>query len=386
MRLKTISGRSLDDLLAESRKTRPRVEEKSVAVSEPFNLGDVLSAEPHSLSAKGNPIVKIRHDNGQTYSVEVYESIDQRFGAESNIARKHLLEVIRKGNENGNDETPFKIKIFGLPEHWGTYRAVCYTERKTFTKPEAKLPDLSMADAHSVVFSDRVFYGLVTKNAVEMTHDKYLDFDYEHRVTRVFGYNRSGEKLVGFLNTVSDRNRPRWESWRYPHDLFHAEMLISTDIIRGSKRFCTEGLTEGQRVLIRKIADNSHLCGRNSVTHFFEPVVTLRESDEATDIYKNDHMITGVFDADGVHKKEGYARGDTIRYLPIVRTFETNNMGIVGVGYVLRGTDNFNGLGFWDKRPSYMQQVLVKDAAKDLGTVVSDARILSIKNAIIAER
>src|SRR3989344_3024487 len=150
-----------------------------------------------------------------------------------------------------------------------------YACPRDMTPPLVNGKSFSAFDAHSVVVSDHVFYGLCTQRKMEKrTYPGIDDFTFDQEVFRVECYSQDGELLRGFLKGVHDRNRPHWEFGSVSGYLLRAEWVIAKDVLFGSDKYGFPGVQKGNNVLMRMVGDNSQM-GKREVTYFFEPVITI---------------------------------------------------------------------------------------------------------------
>lgn len=369
----TLNGKQLEEILEKDKD------------SVVLRTGEVIDVQPDSISERGNPLVRVYGKNKEYCLVEIVRSSNKKFGEESNEARQQLLRVLEEKRKSGYGTV--RVKVIGTPEYHGDqYRAVCFTSESSMDSKNKK--NLTPFDAHSVIVSDRVFYALCTQRRTEKR--KYsspfmsdFDFSYDEESYRVECYNKSSDMLKGFLKNINDRDRPFWEYLDASDDLIHAESRISNDILKGSREYGFPGINEGDNLLVRVVGDNKRM-GKPTVTYFFEPVITIREVDEAIEMYEQRDIITTVTDSRGQRKTKDYRSRYIVRDLPILATFETEKFGKVGVGYVQRPEEEFEGLKWDDKRPFYLKKVWVKGGADYVGSLVKESEIIFNKGIILA--
>lgn len=245
------------------------------------------------------------------------------------------------------------------------------------------------ADAHFVVYSEHVFYAQCLsrgKERIEYKYETFLDLNWteERDSVRVRTYDQNSESIVGFLKEADTRNRPSFEGWGLSDQLLFAEMVVGRDFLNGSEKHGYPGVRQGDYLLVRCIGDNRRMW-KDTVTHFFEPVVTIRSTDKARDIFEGEDLVTRVTDPWKQVKTRDYKVGDLVHDIPILTTFSTNRFGTVGIGYVQRPEEEFEGLRWSDKRPLQLKKTWVKGGAKCVGSLIREAKIVSNTSVIVVD-
>lgn len=222
---------------------------------------------------------------------------------------------------------------------------------------------LNPTDAHQVLMSDKVFYGVCTSRREEKRSLEFNDGGqdtYTQDTIRVRGYNKDKLPIEGIL---------KWHTGRGGNFL----MKVSRDILDGSERHGIPKVEEGSRLLIRTVSDNSHL-GKAHVTYFFEPVITLTENDAAQN-YNGRDLRTRVVGAPGIEKITDFQVGDIIENLPILSVKKTKSGSFVNGGYILHQDRQEGYFGRYNLKP-----VSVRPAEEDLGMLVKSAEIFKVSD------
>lgn len=353
----------------------------------PFEVSDIVTAVPIDITEEGdNPLVEINH-NGDIYYAEVIRSNHRRFAQDSNILRRDIYRKIEANlNHPEKKYDPVRVKIVSPPDsRRDHYLVVCVPGRPIDAdrRVGSTIQTFTPEEAHEFITGNNILYAMVTSRRIENVTRKLGGFgeDYawseEKDAIRILGYDSQGKKLEGLLKEMDRRSGSG------------VEKAIARDILHGSEKFDMKGISGGDKLLVKVVADNSHKRPRQ-VTYFFEPVVMIDKFDGAKDPKTGVPLRTGVINLekgflDGWEGTKDYSTGDIVVDLPIIRNFATETMGVVGVGYVKRPESEFKGLSWLDKRPPALKMVLVKGARDRVGKIVRQARIVSQKKAIITQ-
>jgi hypothetical protein len=290
-------------------------------------------------NSQNDPLVTVVGLDKKSYTVRVVQSTNSEHAKTSNVVRQQLID----GKEKTGQVRVMIIKNNGSNDRYLAVGVPTKVPVKRYTQDKPEF-DIKVDEARQVLTGKNIY----------LARCMFLSKSGNPTI-RMYGFDvKKSIRLFGFMQT-SEGSRSRRPLGRDITQLY-ADLEISASIIYGSKH--RKAIAPGDYTIVRLQGKNP----KGNIT-FAEPVINIMPEDEAfSPTGESIHTIV-----------EGYKPGDLIHNIPITGS-RTQDNEFAGLGNVKRqdGQEGF-----------FYKTIIVADAARDKGKIVSLARIVSDDESVI---
>jgi hypothetical protein len=340
---------------------------KSKTIEQVVNLelgqGSIVKALPYSISIRGNPLLITNVGNKEIF-LEMVVSNHKTLSEIHNEERDSMFRILNQ--RIINEEYVIRIIDDSINEFDG-YPCVSFIE-------DDHTKRFSIFEAHNVLVSNNIFYSKCISKLKSSSKN-------------LMSYNAKKQLVGGSLRCSNQDKRPEFEENNLPIERIIAEVEIANRMIIGDKKLGYKGIKQRDNTIVRFVDENKRTTKKKGFNYLFELVVTIRESDRAYDLKENRQLITCVMNNTLQHVKSStYDKGDVVRDLVIVGVRETQNYGLVGIGYIPRSLKELMKMQKSNNPISYLKTIKVIGGEDYLGSIVRESEIISQnKNAILTQ-